>query len=77
MAVAVAMRAAEPATRALIRTRIDHSQRLMRHARLLLDHTAMLRTDMIAVMAHSADIMRRSRYLAPPSIGGGADDRQS
>ena len=75
MALAAAVRAAEPATSALIRPRLDHAQRLMRDTRLLLDHTAMLRTDMIAVMRQSAHIVQRSRHLAPRPIRGGADDR--
>jgi len=36
----------------------------------------MLRTDMIAIMRQSAEIMRRSRHLAPQPIQGGADDAE-
>jgi hypothetical protein len=56
-----------------IRARINLTDRLVTEARQLVGHTAVLDTDMRAVMAASATIIRHSRYLAPRRVSGGSD----
>jgi len=57
-----------------IRSRIQRSHELRYESHRLLAWTAALSDDMRALMAHSASVIWRSRWLAPPGINGGSDD---
>jgi len=57
-----------------LRGRVYHSRELCREAHQPLAHNAMLRDELRAVAAEAARTRRRSRYVAPRPIAGGADD---